>query len=56
LIFNITGLDQLPGKKNRHPLYKRLVWPQDQCGRLLKRSPLPGFDPRTDHPVDSRNI
>jgi hypothetical protein len=43
----------LPGM-TRCPLYRRLVWPQGRCGRVLKMSPPQGFDPRTVQLVASR--
>ena len=42
-----------PGKNIRYPLENRLVWLQDQCGGLLKTSPLSGFYPRADQPVEN---
>ena len=41
-----------PGK-SRYPLYRRLGEPQGRSGQVRKISPLPGFDPRTAHPVAS---
>ena len=41
-------------EKTRYPLYRRLGGPQGRSGRVRKISPLPGFDPRTVQPVDSR--
>jgi len=42
------------GNETRYPLYKRLVWPQSQGGRLLKMSSLPGYNPGTKQHVESR--
>ena len=42
-----------PEKKTRYPLYRKVGWPQDRCGRVRKISPLPGFDPRTVQPLAS---
>ena len=39
------------GEETRYPLYRKLSGSQDQSGRVRKISPLPGFDPRTGHPV-----
>ena len=36
-----------PRKRNPYSLYRRLFRPQGQCGRVLKISTSPGFDPRT---------
>jgi hypothetical protein len=44
----------LPPGMTRYPLYRRLGGPQGRCGRVLKISPLPGFDPRTVQLVASR--
>ena len=41
--------------KTRHPLYRRLDGHQGRCGRVRKILPLPGFDPQTVQPVESRN-
>jgi hypothetical protein len=38
---------------SRYTLYRSLSEPQGRSGRLQKISPLPGFDPRTAHPVAS---
>jgi hypothetical protein len=43
-----------PGRDNRFPLYKSVVWPEAQSRKLLKISPPPGFDRQSDQPVDSR--
>jgi hypothetical protein len=40
--------------KTRYPLYRRLVGPHGRSGRVLKISPPPGFDSRTNRPVASR--
>jgi hypothetical protein len=42
-----------PGKETQYPFYRRLGRPQSRCGRVLKISPPPGFDPRTVQPVAS---
>jgi hypothetical protein len=42
------------GKETRNPLYRGLVGPQYQTGRVRKILPPPGFDPRTVQPVASR--
>jgi hypothetical protein len=39
----------------RYSLYRRLGGPQVWSGRMRKISSPPGFDPRTVHPVASRN-
>jgi hypothetical protein len=44
----------LPPRKTRFPLYRRLGGPQGRSGRVMKNSSPPGFDPRTVHPVASR--
>ena len=44
----------LPTRKTRHPLYKRLGGPQGRSGRMWKISPPLRFDPRTVHPVAIR--
>ena len=44
----------LPPGKIRYPLYRRLGGPQGRSGRVWKISPLPGFDPQTVQPVQSR--
>ena len=36
-----------PPGKARHPVYRRLGWPQDLSERVRKISPLLVFDPRT---------
>ena len=41
----------LPPGMARHPLYRSLVGPQGQCGRVWKNSPQPGFDLRTVRPI-----
>ena len=38
----------------RFQLYRVLVGAQGQCELVRKISPLKGFDPRNDKPVDSR--
>jgi hypothetical protein len=43
----------LPPGMTRYPLYRRLGGHQGRSGRVLKISPLPGFDPRTVQPVAS---
>jgi hypothetical protein len=43
-----------PGKETRHPLYRRLGWPQDRSGEVRNISKPPGFDQRTIHSVASR--
>jgi len=43
-----------PPEKTRHPLYRRLGWPQDRSERVRKISPPLGFDLRTVQPVASR--
>jgi hypothetical protein len=45
----------LPPGKTRYPLCRRLGGAQGRSGRVRKISPPPGFDPRTVHPVASRN-
>jgi hypothetical protein len=37
----------LPPGMTRYPLYRRLGRPQGRSGRVLKISPLSGFDPST---------
>jgi hypothetical protein len=44
----------LPPGMPQYPLYRRLGGPQGRCGRVLKISPPPGFDPQTIQPVASR--
>jgi len=44
----------LPPRKTRYPLYRRLGGPQGRCGRVRKISPPPGFDPRTVQSIVSR--
>jgi hypothetical protein len=44
----------LPPGKTWCLLYKRLGVPQGRCGQVRKISPLPGFNPRTVQPVQSR--
>jgi hypothetical protein len=44
----------LPPGMTRYPLYRRLGRPQGQSERVLKISPPPEFDPRTDQLVASR--
>ena len=44
----------LPLGKIRYTLYRRLVVPQGQSGRVRRKSPPQGFDPRTVQPVASR--
>jgi hypothetical protein len=44
----------LPRGKTQYPLYRRLCGPQDQSGRVRKKPPPPGFDPRAIQPVASR--
>jgi len=44
----------LPPAKTQYPLFRRLVGPQDRCGRVRKTWPPPAFDPRTVQPVASR--
>jgi hypothetical protein len=44
----------LPLGKTWYPLYRRLGWPEGRSGQVLKMLPLPGFDPRTIHPIASR--
>jgi len=46
----------LPPGKTRYPLYRRLGGIQGPSGYVRKTSPLPGFDPRTFQPVESRCI
>jgi len=41
-------------EKDSVPIYRRLGGPQGRSGRVRKISPTPGFDPRTDQPVESR--
>ena len=42
----------LPPRKTRYPLYRRLGWPQGRSGWAENLAP-PGFDPRTAQPVVS---
>jgi hypothetical protein len=44
----------LPPGKIRYPLYMRLNGRQSRSGQARKRSPPPGFDPRTVQPVTIR--
>jgi hypothetical protein len=44
----------LPLGMIQYPLYRRLGRPQGWCGRVLKISPPPGFDPRTVQLIASR--
>jgi hypothetical protein len=44
----------LPPGKTRYPLYRRSGGPLGQSGRVGKKSPPPGFNPRTVQPVASR--
>ena len=44
----------LPLRKTRYPLYRRLGGSQGRSGRVQKISLPPGFDPRTVQPVASR--
>jgi len=44
----------LPPGKIQNPFYRGLGGFQGRSGRVRKISPLPGFDPRTVHPVASR--
>jgi hypothetical protein len=44
----------LPPGKIRYPLYMRLGGRQSRSGQVRKRSPPPGFDPRTVQPATSR--
>jgi hypothetical protein len=46
----------LPPRKTQNTFYRRLGGPQGRSGRVQKISLLPGFDPRTVHPVASRYI
>jgi hypothetical protein len=53
------GVSVTPGRslspgKTRYPLHRKLGGPQGRSGQVRKISPLPGFDPRTVQPVDSR--
>jgi hypothetical protein len=48
------ALVALPPGMTQYLLYRRLGRPFGRCGRVLKISPLPGFDPRTVQPVASR--
>ena len=48
------ALANLPPRKTRYPLYRRLGGPQGQSGHLKKILPPPVFDPRTFQPVASR--
>jgi len=45
-----------PGKEIRFPLHTRLGGSQGRSGRVLRISSLPGFDPRTVHPIVSQYI
>ena len=44
----------IPWKECLHPLYRRLVGPQNRSGQVQKISPPPGYDPRTVQHVASR--
>jgi hypothetical protein len=44
----------LPQGKTRYPLYKRQGGPHGQYGLCEKKTPPPGFDPRTIQPVAGR--
>ena len=44
----------LPAGMTRYPLCRRLGGLQGRAGRVLKISPLPGFDTWTVQPVASR--
>jgi hypothetical protein len=46
--------DALSPEMTRYPLYSRLGRPQGRSGRVLKISPLLGFDPRTVQLAASR--
>ena len=44
----------LPPGNTRYPLYRRLGGPQGRSGLVRKKSPPPGFYPRTVQPVANR--
>jgi len=44
----------IPPEKNRHPLYRRLGWPQGRSRLVREMSPPPELDPRTVQAVASR--
>jgi len=37
-----------------YPLHKRLGGPKGHSGRMQKISPLPGFDPRKNRPINAK--
>ena len=43
-VVNATPRLFTPGKETRHPLYRKLGWPQGRYGRVQKISPPQWFD------------
>jgi hypothetical protein len=53
-VLNTTPRSLYHRERNSVPKVQKLGGPHGRSGRVRKTSPLPGFDPRTVHPVACR--